>query len=138
MRFWFLCIQAKLNISRNANSLYRNQMAFEKLKKKRALKRVRQRIHAKRIKSLLIERGLEVFKKFGIRKAIVFGSVADGVCGEMSDIDILVIPLENTQYWDFRHELEEAVDMPIDLYTDLDDPVLVEKIISRGEIIYDV
>ena len=113
-------------------------MAFEKLKKKRALKRVRQRIHAKRIKSLLIERGLEVFKKFGIRKAIVFGSVADGVCGEMSDIDILVIPLENTQYWDFRHELEEAVDMPIDLYTDLDDPVLVEKIISRGEIIYDV
>jgi hypothetical protein len=56
----------------------------------------------------------------------------------MSDIDILVLPLENSQYWDFRHELEEAVDMLIDLYTDLDDRFLVEKIISRGETIYEI
>ena len=52
---------------------------------------------------------------------IVFGSVEDGVCGEMHDIDILVMPLKNSRYWDFRHELEEAVDLPIDLYTDSDD-----------------
>jgi hypothetical protein len=38
----------------------------------------------------------------------------------MSDTDILVMPLKNNQYWDFRYELEEAVDLPIDLYTDLD------------------
>ena len=38
----------------------------------------------------------------------------------------------------FRHELEEAVDLPIDLYTDLDDPILVENITSRGEIYYEV
>ena len=68
----------------------------------------------------------------------MFGSVADGVCSEMSDIDILVMPLKNTQYWDFRYELEEAVDLPIDLYTDLDDPIMVEKIISRGETLYEV
>ena len=48
------------------------------------------------------------------------------------------MPLKNRQYWDFRHELEEAVDLPIDLYTDSDDPILVEKIISRGETIYEV
>jgi predicted nucleotidyltransferase len=87
---------------------------------------------------LLLERGIAVFKKFGIRKVIVFGSVAEGVCGEMSDIDILVMPLKNSQYWDFRYELEEAVDLRIDLYTDLDDPVLVEKITSRGETLYEV
>jgi len=85
-----------------------------------------------------LEHGVAVFKKFDIHKVIVFGSVADGVCGEMSDLDILVMPLKNSLYWDFRHELEEAVDLPIDLYTDLDDPILVEKIISRGEKIYEV
>jgi predicted nucleotidyltransferase len=113
-------------------------MAFEILKKKRALKREAQRIRSEQNKSLLIKRGLDVFKKFGIRKVVVFGSVADGVCGEMSDIDILVIPLKNSLYWEFRHELEEAIDLPIDLYTDLDDPILVEKIIARGETIYEV
>ena len=113
-------------------------MAFEKLKKRRAVKREMQQIRSERLKFLLLERGLAVFKKFGISKVIVFGSVADGVCGETSDIDILVVPLKNKQYWDFRHELEEAVDLPIDLYTDLDDPILVENITSRGEIFYEV
>jgi predicted nucleotidyltransferase len=113
-------------------------MAFEKFKKRRAFKREMQQIRSERLKTLLLERGVAVIKKFDIRKVIVFGSVADGVCDDRSDIDILVMPLKNSKYWDFRHELEEAVDLPIDLYTDLDDPVLVEKIISRGETIYEV
>jgi len=112
-------------------------MAFEKLKKRRAVERERRKIRSELLKSLLLERGIDVFKKFDIRKVIIFGSVADGVCGDMSDVDILVMPLKNSQYWDFRHELEEAVDFPIDLYTDLDDPILVEKITSRGEILTD-
>jgi predicted nucleotidyltransferase len=87
---------------------------------------------------MIVKRGFAVFEKYGIDKVVVFGSVANGVCSEMSDIDILVLPLKNSQYWDFRHELEEAVDMPIDLYTDLDDRFLVEKIISRGETIYEI
>ncbi len=113
-------------------------MAFEKLKKRRAVQREGRKIRSERLKSLLLERGLIVFKKFGICKVIVFGSVADGVCGEMSDIDILVMRLKNSQYWDFRYELEEAVGLPIDLYTDLDDPILVEKVITRGETLYEV
>ncbi len=113
-------------------------MAFEKLIKRRAVERERRKIRSERVKFLLLERGLAIFKKFDIRKVIVFGSVANGVCSGMSDIDILVMPLKNSQYWDFRFELEEAVDMPIDLYTDLDDPIFIEKIISRGETIYEV
>jgi len=113
-------------------------MALEKFKKRRAIKREMQQIRSERLKTMLLERGDVVFKKFYIRKVIVFGSVADGVCGETSDIDILAMPLKNSEYWDFRYELEEAVDLPIDLYTDLDDPILVQKIMSRGETIYEV
>ena len=113
-------------------------MAFEKLRKRRAAELERRKIRSDQLKFLLLERGLSVSKKFGVCKVIVFGSVADAVCSEMSDIDILVMPLNNKQYWDFRYELEEAVDLPIDLYTDLDDPILVEKIISRGETLYEV
>ena len=113
-------------------------MAFEKFKKRRAAERERRNSRSDRAKLFLVERGLSVFSKFGVSKVIVSGSVADGVCSEMSDIDILVMPLKNNQYWDFRYELEEAVDLPIDLYTDLDDPIMVEKIISRGETLYEV
>ena len=113
-------------------------MPFEKLMKRRALERKARKVRSERLKSLLIERGVAVFEKYSVRKVVVFGSVADGVCTEMSDLDILVIPLKNKQYWDFRYELEEAVDLPIDLYTDLDDPILIKKIISRGETLYEV
>jgi predicted nucleotidyltransferase len=113
-------------------------MAFEKLEKRRALKREDQKIRSERFKALLLERGVPVFEKYSIHKAIVFGSVANGVCGERSDIDILVMPLKNSQFWDFRYDLEGAVDLPIDLYTDLDDPTFVERIIKRGETIYEV
>ena len=127
-----------MNLFKNNDFQLHKKMAFEKLKKRRAVQREGRKIRSKRLKSLLLERGLTVFKKFGICKVIVFGSVADGVCGEMSDIDILVMRLKNSQYWDFRYELEEAVGLPIDLYTDLDDPILVEKIITRGETLYEV
>ncbi len=127
-----------MNLFKNNDFQLHKKMAFEKLKKRRAVQREGRKIRSKRLKSLLLERGLIVFKKFGICKVIVFGSVADGVCGEMSDIDILVMRLKNSQYWDFRYELEEAVGLPIDLYTDLDDPILVEKIITRGETLYEV
>ena len=111
---------------------------FEKLVKRRAIERKARKTRSERLKHLLLERGGTIFEKYGVRKVIVFGSVADGVCGDMSDLDILVMPLKNSQYWDFRHELEEAVGLPIDLYTDLDDPILVENITSRGEIYYEV
>ena len=113
-------------------------MAFEKLINRRAVERQKRKNRSKQIKSLVLERGLDVFKKYGIHKIVVFGSVANGVYGEMSDIVILVMPLKNSQFWNFRFEIAEAIVLPIDLYTDLDDPIFVEKIISRGDTIYDV
>jgi hypothetical protein len=48
------------------------------------------------------------------------------------------MPLASKQYWHFRHELEKTLEFPVDVYTETDDPVFVEKIIERGETIYDV
>jgi len=41
-----------------------------------------------KIKNLLLERGRPVFVKIGVSKVIVFGSVANGVCDELSDLAI--------------------------------------------------
>lgn len=116
----------------------KRKMPFEKLIMRRAVERKTRKIRSEIIKKLLLERGRPVCMKFGVSKVIVFGSVADGVCGEMSDLDILVMPLSNKKYWDFRYELEEAVGIPVDLYTDRDNPVFVKKIISCGEILYEI
>lgn len=113
-------------------------MSFVKLKKRWALEREARRCQAKILKRSLLERGRPVFEKFGIRKVLLFGSVADDWCSEMSDLDVLVLPLSSRNYWDFRHELEEAVGIPVDLYTEDDDPVFMKKILSRGEVVYEV
>ena len=113
-------------------------MSLEKLKHRRAAMRRERRIRSERVKSLLLERGISVFRKYGISKVVVFGSVSDGTPDTLSDVDLLVMPLKNIHYWDFRHELEEEVDLPIDLYTDLDDADFVDKILDRGETIYEV
>lgn len=113
-------------------------MPFAKLKNRWALEREQRKTRSKTIKCLLLEQGKAVLEKFGVSKVILFGSVADNLCREKSDLDILVTPLSNDKYWEFRHELEEAIGVQIDLYTENDDPVLVKKILSRGEILYEV
>jgi len=111
---------------------------FTKLKKKWLLGQEVRKARAKMFKRTLLEKGRPTFEKYGIHKVIIFGSVADNRCNEGSDLDILVIPLSNDKYWEFHHELEEAVGLPIDLYTENEDPVFTKKILSRGEIIYEV
>jgi len=111
-------------------------MPFEKLKAKWASDRKTKFARSARLISLVRDQGNSIFKKYGIRKVIIFGSVANSWCGENSDIDIYVEPLANKSYWNCRRELEDAVGAPIDLYTDSDDPLFIGKIISRGEVIY--
>ncbi|MBC8179886.1 nucleotidyltransferase domain-containing protein [candidate division KSB1 bacterium] len=113
-------------------------MGFEKLKERWAREREKQIVLAGNMKERLLDRGIPIFKKFGVQKVILFGSVANGYCGERSDLDILVLPLPSERYWDFRYDLEEAVDIPLDIYTESDDPVFIKKILSRGEVIYEI
>ena len=48
------------------------------------------------------------------------------------------MPLRKEEYWEFRHELEEAIQTHLDLHTQDDDPKIVTKILERGIVIYEV
>jgi len=78
--------------------------------------------------------GLE---RYGVQKVVLFGSVAEGRCGPRSDVDLLVQPVSNEHYWGLRRDLEDALGVPLDLYTDRDDPEFVKKIVARGEVVYE-
>lgn len=86
---------------------------------------------------LIKEKGTSIFKRYGIKRVVLFGSIVKRNLSRFSDVDLFVMPLEKERYWDFSRELEGALEVPIDLYTQDDDPGFVEKIKSRGETIYE-
>ncbi len=93
---------------------------------------------SQKLKRRLITEGQEVFKKFNIRQVVLFGSVLENRATQGSDIDIFVDPLANVDFFTFQCLLEERLNVTIDLHTVNEDKVLVEKIIQRGEVIYEV
>ena len=113
-------------------------MAYEKLKQRWIEKKnERSRLSLDR-KQKLINLSKDLFQSYGIRTVYLFGSTAVQQASQSSDIDLYVSPLLNNDYWKFHFELEELLELPVDLYTDEDDPMLVKKIIERGEKIYEV
>jgi len=114
------------------------QNQFRHLKEKWDKDRQERIRNSARIKQLILDRGTAVFKKYGIAKAVIFGSLAEAKYSQTSDVDILVQDLSNQKYWEFKHELEEALDIPVDLYTDKDESKFVSKILLRGVTIYEV
>ena len=111
---------------------------FEKLKQRWADECKARQNRSDALLKRLLQNGQPIFERYGIRKVVLFGSVVTQRCESDADIDILVSPLSNKDYWRFQHDLEEAVDHPVDIYTDHDDPVFVGKILARGKVIYDV
>lgn len=114
------------------------QGAFAKWQAAQQRKAAQRLQRAQKLKQMLRTAGRALFTKYRIQKVVVFGSVADNRCDAGSDLDVLVLPLPAASYWDFRHELEEALGLPLDLYTQDDDPRFLEKVLARGEIIYEV
>ena len=113
-------------------------MQFTKLKEKWEREKKEREMRSKEYKETLLAKGIPVFKRYGIKQAVIFGSIQDERAIEGSDIDLFVQPLPNDKYWKFRRDLEESVEFPVDLYTDQDDKIFIDKIISRGEVIYAV
>ena len=109
---------------------------FDKLKKRWAFEANEQSDRANSFRERLLNEGIPIFKKYNIKKVYLFGSLAAGRCEENSDVDLFVSPLSSENYWQFRFELEELIQLPIDLYTNDDDRVFVKKIIERGVKIY--
>ena len=62
-----------------------------------------------------------ILKKYGVKRAQVFGSVARGSAGAGSDVDILVSflrPIDGWSYAGLARELEEVLERPVDLVTE--------------------
>jgi predicted nucleotidyltransferase len=78
-----------------------------------------------------------VFKRYGIKRAYLFGSVTRGACSPGSDIDLYVEPVPPEKFWCLLHELEERAGQAIDLYCQRDDADFIGKIKRRGERIYE-
>ena len=111
-------------------------VTFEKLKDRWAREANEQSARAKTFKNRLLQMGIPLFKKYNIQEVYLFGSLAVGRFTENSDVDLFVSPLPSNSYWKFRSELEESVQLPIDLYTNRDNRLLVQKIMKRGVKIY--
>ncbi len=110
---------------------------FSKLKEGRARRKRERQQRAIDMKQALLEKGLPVLKEYGAEKVVLFGSVQRGYCAESSDIDVLAIPIPNERFWQCLHDLREAVEFSVDLYTQVDESIFVEKIKARGEVVYD-
>ena len=113
-------------------------MDYVKLKKRWLSDQLERKKISEGLRSEVTSKCMPLFIKFGVKKAVLFGSVVEERAGESSDIDILVLPLPNNQYWRCRHELGQAVNYPVDLYTQDDDQKFVSKILALGEVIYEV
>ncbi|MEW6262104.1 MAG: nucleotidyltransferase domain-containing protein [Thermodesulfobacteriota bacterium] len=109
---------------------------FSRWWSRRCREREERRESSRAVKKILLSRGRPVFEQYGLHKVYLFGSVTQGRWLEGSDVDLLVMPLASDRYWDFRHDLEEALDLPVDLYTQADEGRLVERIMATGEIVY--
>jgi len=66
----------------------------------------------------IISASVPILKKYGVKKAALFGSVARGEATDLSDIDILVKPSEHISMFgfiDIKLALEEALGKSVDL-----------------------
>lgn len=109
---------------------------FDKLLQRWDSEQQAARERARELRRRVAEDARPVFERYGVERALLFGSVAEGRCREGSDVDLLVFPLPAEYYASCWRELEDAVGAPVDLHTDAEDPVFVRKILERGEIVY--
>jgi len=82
-----------------------------------------------------------VFKRYDIRKAILFGSYGKGTATQKSDIDLLVDGnLKGLRFVGFTEEVKEAVDKDVDVF-DVShikkDSEIDTEIAETGVIIYE-
>jgi len=69
---------------------------------------------------------------------ILFGSVLENRMSSRSDVDILVDSLSAEEFFSFQCQLEERLNLTIDLHTMSEDRRFIEKMIKRGEVVYEV
>jgi predicted nucleotidyltransferase len=118
----------------HANKAYNFHAMHDKWKREREIRYRR----SQAVKSLLTQKGEEVFKKFQVNKVVLYGSVLEYNMREHSDIDILVDYLPPEIFFAFQCQLEELLNVPVDVHTMDEDEKFTRKVLERGEIIYEV
>ena len=82
-----------------------------------------------------------VFDRYGISRAVLFGSVAKGTATQKSDLDILVdSKLRGLKFVGFMEAVRQAVGMPVDVFdvSHIEHGSLIDREIqSTGETIYE-
>ncbi len=82
-----------------------------------------------------------VFDSYGVKKAVLFGSVAKGTATENSDLDLLVDSgLRGLNFMGFVEAIREAAGVPVDVFdiTHIDRNSRIEHEINRtGVTIYE-
>ncbi len=109
---------------------------FSKLKARWDLERAQTRIASAQLEAQVRLTAAPILQAYHVTTAYLFGSIADGRASAWSDVDLLVLGVGAAAYWDLRRDLEQALERPLDLFTQDDDPVFVAKIIARGQVIY--
>ena len=84
---------------------------------------------------------IPVFQRYGVNRAVLFGSVAKGTNGKNSDLDILVDSgLRGLRFIGLLEDVREAVKMDVDLldvsHIEKGSPV-EEEIQKTGVVIYE-
>lgn len=72
-----------------------------------------------------------------IKKIMLFGSLAEGRFGRSSDIDLYIEGLKPENYYKALHKLEDLLGKEVELYTDTDSKDFIEKIKTRGIVLYE-
>ena len=110
---------------------------FGKLRARQAQEREGLRAEGARLQALVGCVVPPILRRYGATRGWLFGSIAAGLCHARSDVDLLVLGVPAAAYWAPRHDLEQALDRPVDLLTQDDDPVMVRKITERGVLIHE-
>ncbi len=112
-------------------------MDYSKLKKRWQKESEESHLLSKELRQKILIHGKKIFLDYNIQRVVLFGSVAQNRANAKSDIDLVVFGLAKNKYWHFKQDIEEATGRIVDVYTDQDDKVFVEKQLARGEIVYD-
>ena len=114
------------------------QAAFSYAGLGRALERRRQGAErrARAVVAELSDAG-DIFARYGITRATLFGSHARRTPRADSDVDLLVDGLDEGRFFHLASELEERIRRTVDLHTTAERQGLVSRAVRSGVVVYE-
>lgn len=83
-----------------------------------------------------LREGGSLFARYGVKRAVLYGSVMEKRVCDSSDVDILITDIEAEKYFALILEIEELLGRRVDLRTNDGKSEFARKITERGIVIY--